>query len=320
MGIDWGRLAETAGRQLDLLTRRQCLDAGMSEHTLRWRVSSGRWLRPHPGVYLTIPGRDDFATTATAALLAAQSGAAAADAALCGASAGHLWGLVPKPPERIEVVVPQRRSVRLRHPGVRVRRSMRWDDLVHEMAYPWRTTVAATVLDLAGGGSPVDALSLVARAVQKELVTTRELATELGARGGHRHSALLRPALTEVESGLESGAELLYVRDVERAHGLPQARRQVVHGRSRHDNEYEPWGLVVEVDGRLGHERWDDRVRDGQRDRAVLGTARSVTRVFFSDIAVTPCRTAGDVAAILTVRGWPGRARRCRRPGCAVAA
>ena len=125
----------------------------------------------------------------------------------------------------------------------------------------------------------------------------------------------------DVEDGAQSAAELLYIRDVERAHGLPVAVRQAPShvGRSRlHDNEYVEQRLIVEVDGRLGHERWADRVRDGRRDRQLLTTARLTTRVFFADVALDPCRTAAEVGAILTGRGWAGRPRRCRRAGCCI--
>ena len=60
-----------------------------------------------------------------------------------------------------------------------------------------------------------------------------------------------------------------YVRDVERAHGLPLARRQA---RRRHgsgnrylDNLYEEYGLCVELDGAAAHPaegRWRDTHRD----------------------------------------------------------
>jgi len=76
--------------------------------------------------------------------------------------------------------------------------------------------------------------------------------------------------------------------------------------------------VIVEVDGRLGHERWADRVRDGRRDRELLTGSKITTRVFFADVAVTPCRTAADIGAILRTRGWQGAPRRCRRPRCAV--
>ena len=125
--------------------------------------------------------------------------------------------------------------------------------------------------------------------------------------------------LGDVEDRSQSGAEVLYVRDVEQAHGLPTASRQGAsdHGRRRyHDNMYAEYGLVVEVDGRLGHEQWSDRVRDGQRDRRLLGTAKATTRVFWADVAVTPCQTAVELATIFRSRGWAGQARACRRFTC----
>jgi len=322
MPVDWGALRAHADRQFDLLTRRQCLAAGMTEAALQWRVSSGRWSRIHEGVFLTRPGRDGWHVVATAELLRCLSGAVAADAALCGRSALYLWGLETRPPEVVELVVPYGRAVAARA-SVRVRRSVRWEDLIDEMAFPWRTTLPATVLDVAAKGSAVDALSTVARAVQKEVVTVGELRAELARRQGHRHSTVLQPALTDVEEGGQSGAEVLYIRDVERAHGLPVAQRQSpsdVGQRRFHDNEYEPFGLVVEVDGRIGHEQWRDRVKDGRRDRQLLTTSRVTTRVFWADVAVTPCDCAAEIAAVLRVRGWKGRPRRCRRAGCSVPA
>jgi hypothetical protein len=287
---------------------------------LRWRVDSGRWIRLHEGVFLTAPGRDDWRVTATAALLRAMSGSPTADAALCGDSAAYLWGLRPRAPRTIELVVPQRRTV-ARPVGATVRRSMRWDTLVHDRHFPWRTTAPVTVLDVATRGSRLDALSLVARAVQRELTTVSELRAELVARGGHRHSALLRAALADIEVGGDSGAELLFVRDVERSHGLPDSRRQEAPdvGRRRyHDFDYVEYGLLVEVDGRLGHEQWRDRVRDGQRDRAQLTRERVTTRVFWPDVAVTPCDTAAELGSILGSRGWPGRPHPCRRKSCTI--
>ena len=223
MPVDWATLRQHANRQFDLLTRRQCLGAGMTDDALQWRVSSGRWVRMRDGVFLTKPGRDDWHVTATADLLLCLSGAPAADAAFCGRSALYLWGLERKPPAITEVVVPYERAVAPR-PRLKVRRSVRWEDLVDETAYPWRTTLPATLLDVAAQGSAIDALPTVARAVQKELVSVGQLRAELARRQGHRHSRVLGPALADVEDGAQSGAEVLYVRDVERAHGLPERR------------------------------------------------------------------------------------------------
>ena len=316
--VDWAALRQKADGQCDLLTRGQCLTAGLTRHALDWKVASGRWVRLHEKVFLTKPGRDDWHTSAMAALLYALSGAPVADAALAGRSAGLLWGLETRAPGTVQLVVPERRRV-VEPSGVRIGRVSRFDGRVDDLAFPWRTTPAATVLDVATDGTPLDALSLVARAIQKEFVTAAELSCEMLARGGHRHSRILKPALSDVADGAESGAEVLYIRDVERAHGLPRATRQSGAGLGagkRTDNEYQEFRVVVEVDGRLGHEQWSDRVRDGQRDRVLLGSSRLTTRVFFADVAVTPCQTAMQVGSILRTRGWGGRLRPCRRAGC----
>ncbi len=213
--------------------------------------------------------------------------------------------------------MPERRRLRVPE-GVVPRRVSRFNSVVHDAVFPWRTTACATVLDVASMGGPLDALSIVSRAVQKRLVTPTEIRVEMVDRGGHKHSRLLRTALADVTDGAESGVEVLYIRDVERAHGLPVAVRQSPHGWGRLDNDYEAYGVVVEVDGRLGHELWSDRVRDDRRDRQLLTGARITTRVFVPDVVLTPCRTAAEVGAILRHRGWCGSVRRCRRSDCAL--
>lgn len=320
MPVDWGRLRRLADRQADLLTRSQCRSAGLSEAALKWRVSSGRWTRVHGGVFLTRPGRADWLVEATGALLRVDDAGPAAQAAFCGRSAAHLWGLEARPPSSLELVVPRARCVTPPEQAS-VRRSARWDDLIDDRAYPWRTTRPATVIEVAALGSATDALCVVARAVQQEFVTAAELRQELSARRATRHGSLLADVLGDVDSGGQSGAELLYVRDVERAHGLPAGARQQVtdQGRRRHhDTGYEEYRLIVEVDGRLGHERWADRVRDGQRDRQVLTGDVVTSRVFWSDVALTPCQTAAEVGAVLRARGWEGAPRPCRRRDCTL--
>jgi hypothetical protein len=88
--------------------------------------------------------------------------------------------------------------------------------------------------------------------------------------------------------------------------------------RRHHDTGYEDYRLIVEVDGRLGHERWADRVRDGQRDRQVLSGDVVTSRVFWSDVALTPCQTAAEVGAVHQARGWEGAPRPCRRRDCTL--
>ncbi len=117
-----------------------------------------------------------------------------------------------------------------------------------------------------------------------------------------------------------------YIRDVERAHGLPTATRQAVLGQDRRcDNLFEAQQLVLEVDGRLGHEGWAGRVRDGVRDRAAAREGRLTARVFWTDVAVTPCALADEVGVLLRSArldrlgaGLPPAGLRCRPLGCGL--
>jgi hypothetical protein len=72
-----------------------------------------------------------------------------------------------------------------------------------------------------------------------------------------RWHAEMLGALGIIADGVHSNLEFRYVRDVERAHGLPAAKRQAktVRGaRSQYiDNLYEAFGVAVELDGRAAH-------------------------------------------------------------------
>jgi putative AbiEi antitoxin of type IV toxin-antitoxin system len=314
-------VAVWAGAQAGLVTRPQCLAAGLGDEALGWRIESGRWRRVHPGVYLTTPGRQGWEVGAVGAFLRAVS-VDLDDAALAGDAAGFILGLVSRPPSTIEVVVPGHRRVQ-EGDGLSVRRTGRFDEVLDPVSYPWRTSVPVTVLDCAGQRSADGALAVVSRAVQRRWTTAGALARELQARRRHPHGALLREVLADIDDGAESAAEVRYVRDVERAHGLPSAVRQQpgrTGPRRVHDNAYDEFGVVVEVDGRLGHEGWSDRIRDGRRDRSAAGEGRFTTRVFWPDVALTPCRTAAEVGAVLAARGWGGSPGPCRRRHCALRA
>ena len=79
------------------------------------------------------------------------------------------------------------------------------------------------------------------------------------ARGRMRWRVQLDSALSDIADGVMSPLEHRYVRDAERAHGLPAARRQVliIRGTRRQylDNLYEELGIGVELDGQAYHPR-----------------------------------------------------------------
>ena len=81
---------------------------------------------------------------------------------------------------------------------------------------------------------------------------------------------MLRDVLADVEAGTRSVLEQRYLRDVERAHGLPegerQLRQQTASGAVLRDIRYGDQRTLVELDGAFGHRDAVDRWTDLQRD------------------------------------------------------
>lgn len=317
------RLVGIATAQRGLLTAAQCREYGVSPERVATAVRTGRWSRPHRGIYLTLPGRDDWDTRAVAALLACGPHAAPSHH-----SAARTWGIeepwrgrgATRGGEPIDVLVPWERRVETLR-GVRLHRSRQWRVRVQATAWPTRTTGADTVLDLAASVDLDGAVSWVGRALQREATTEWLLLEALDRRGRHRHATELREILDD--GGIESAAELRYHRDVAERHGLPSAHRQTVApeaGSRRVDLRYDEQLLYVEIDGRVGHAGWVGQRRDAGKDIQAAAGGWMTIRPGWRDAAVVPCETAAAVTQILWSRGWQGRPRACRSRACAVRA
>ena len=284
----------------------------MTYRAVRHRLDTGRWVSVRHGVYLTVPGREGWWWDAASALLSVGSGAAWAFE-----TAGFAHGLVRTAPQTVELVVDAAIHARP-GPGIRVHRSRYADERVDGLHWPWRTTFEETVLDLAERGTTDDVLALLGRAFFRGQTTEATLRSLLESRARHRRRQLLTDVLGDVADGAHSAMEVRFLRDVERAHGLPHGRRQAPSfaGRLRlHDIAYDEQRVLVELDGRLGHVG-DGRISDGRRDRRSAGRGWLTLRAFWTDVAGTPCETADEVAEVLKDRGWQGDPVRCRRPGC----
>ncbi|MDN4162007.1 hypothetical protein [Nocardioides abyssi] len=83
------------------------------------------------------------------------------------------------------------------------------------------------------------------------------------------------------------------------------------------DVEHAPYGLVVELDGRMFHDSARQRARDLERDLDAALTGRQTVRLGWSQVFDTACRTAGTIGRLLVLRGWRDEVRPCG-PGCAV--
>ena len=120
--------------------------------------------------------------------------------------------------------------------------------------------------------------------------------------------------LTDVVStrkGYESPLEYHLDVDVLVRHGLPRGRSQVRTRAGRLDRLIEEYRLVIEADGRAGHEG-EGVFRDMSRDNANTVLGLRTIRLGWRDVRLRPCATARTIAVVLRQQGWPGRLRPCR--------
>ena len=307
--------------QRGIVDRRQALSLGFTVSRIQHRLTSGKWQRVHEGVYATFSGPLSREARLWAAVRRAGDGAM-----LSHQTAAEVQGLIDKPASSdIHLIVAARRRPAQGKPvrGVVVHRS---DQSRPQFSNSWklpRTRIEDTVLDLVAAAVTFEqGYAWIARAVSRDLVTIALLRAALAGRRRIRWRAWLADALDDSGDGVNSPLELRYVRDVERAHGLPAGRRQArraLGGRTHYkDNWYGEYRVAVEIDGPAYHQG-DRAVADKDRDN--LNLAADAAQTFrFGPVGVTEraCESAALVATTLRRNGWTGVLHRCRRPGCGV--
>lgn len=314
------RLLVLLSVQAGIIDRGQALDAGFSWDQISYRLRSGAWQRVHPGVYATFTGLLSRDARLWAAVRCAGKGAMVSHE-----TAAEEHGMIDKPASAIHVTVPLSRRPARDRPlrGIVIHRS---DQSRQQFVGPFnlpRTSVEDTVLDLVAAASSFDhAYTWISRAVSRKLVSVSVLRATLADRRRIRWRAWLIDALAEARDGVLSPLELRYVRDVERAHGLPPSRHQTrrqLNGKTHFkDNWYPEYRVAVEVDGPAYHQN-EQVQRDKDRDNANLAVD-DVKTFRFGPVAVTQhaCQTATMVAETLRRNGWTGVPHPCRRPDCTV--
>jgi hypothetical protein len=302
--------------QAGVVSRQQAHDAGFTSKAIDWQLHTGAWRRLHHGVYATFNGVLPRKAELWAAVPRVGPGAV-----LSHETAAEVHGLTDKPSRKIHVsvAVVQRPGRYQAIRGVVIHRSR---NLVAEWQPPWqlpRTTVPATVLDLITTARTLDdAYGWISAAVGRRLTTPELLGKALAARPRMRWRNWVTGALQDAAEGIHSPLERIYVHGVERAHGLPVAKRQA---RRRHgsgtrylDNLYQDHGLCVELDGSAAHPA-EGRWRDTRRDNVNLTQGTRTLRYSWLDVTRHRCQTAAQIAAALRHSGWTGTLRPCG-PGC----
>jgi predicted transcriptional regulator of viral defense system len=307
-------LLELARWQAGAISRKQLLDAGLKSKTAARRLRCGRWQQLHRGVYAVFTGPPSRETWLWAAVLRAGPGAV-----LSHLSAAELHGFLDRPAEIIFVTIPSTRRIEI--PGLIVRTSARIAQACQPNRQPPRTTVEETTLDLAEDAATFDdAVTWITRACSRRLTTAEKLRSAMAARKKMRWRTELSDVLAATSDGVHLVLEYRYLRDVERAHGLPTSRRQVrvvIDGRVVYrDAYYEKYRVAIELDGRAAHPD-DERWRDHRRDLQAAARAIVTYRLSWRNVDRDACETAGLLARALRQRGWKGQPKPCS-PRCPV--
>ena len=304
-----------------VVARFQVLACGLDDCFIRCRVRQREWAPLHRGVYVDHTGPPTWRQRAWGAVLHYWPAGLADESALI----AH--GLRPEDPpgspddnRLIHVVVDQTRRV-AKTTGVRLRRVVDMDGLLNPNLSPPRLRIEEALVAVAAKQRrEAGAIACLADGCQSRRTTPNRVAEVLRRHSRLKHRRLLLEVLEDVAAGAYSVLEHRYLTRVERPHGLPTARRQrrVRPGRSAayRDVEYPTIGLVVELDGRLGHELALDRWDDFDRDIASLVAGDTTVRAGWGQV-LEPCRLALGVARIMQALGWRGTPHPCR-PGCPV--
>jgi hypothetical protein len=305
------KLAAAAGVQCGIVSRAQALAAGLTDDQIGFRVRSGRWRRVLNGTYATFTGKLSYCAYLWAVVLHFGRGAV-----LSHETAAEINGMTArdaKPPSLIHVSIPHGRRVAPVQ-GVRIHRSAR-DRPIPSVEYPAHTNVEDTLLDIIDAADNFDDVcGWVTRAFQRRLTNEAVLRAYMRRRRMLRWRAEMDELITAAVAGDESVLEFRYTRDVERAHGLPQASRQVRFTskdgkKGRRDREYEPYGVIVEMDGKAAHA--ERLAKDRKRDNAATADGKPTLRYGWQDVRHDNCATAAEVARTLQGNGWEGTPRPC---------
>lgn len=291
--------------QRGMVTVEQSELLGVSDEALRRLVDQGHWSRPTKGLYDAAPLLGGLQKTAWAAVLLGGD-----CAAVGGEAALRLYGLSIEPQVVDVWVRPGTQPVAIR--GVRVRRDF-LERTAHRQGRPPRIRVEDALIDV-GQFMPTGRLvGLLSDAFRSHLTSPGAVGAVIRTRARVRGRRRIEAVLADLQ-GIESTLEYVYRRDVERAHGLPPARRQrSVSAGTRSDGLYEAFGVVIELDGRAFHQDAEAVFRDLARDNAHAELNLITLRYGSADVRGRPCEVASQVAAVLRARGWAGTTAQCPR-------
>jgi len=282
------------GQFRGVASRAALLSAGFSQFRIRSALRGGRWQSALPGVIVLHNGPVSADQLRRCALTYAGP-----HSYLSHLSAAVMRGLRVRAADQMHVTIPHSQHPRS-HGFVIVHQSLRDCRLERQGDLRW-SEPARTVVDVAAMlPSRDDVRALVSDAVQRRLVSVKQLQAEAGS-VPRRGSRWLLEAIDDVSAGTRSMGESRFRRAVRRA-GLPEPAWNVtidtLYGPVILDALWREAGVAVEVDGARWHldaAAWEavQRRQNAVQVSGVLVLRFSVHRLIHdSDNVVTEVRSA----------------------------
>ena len=313
--LDTTALTRLLREQDGVVAWRQLVDLGASYNDLRRLLGRGELVMVHPRVYVNHSGHPTRGQRQWAAVLACAPAALHRESALAAHGMTHDRPTRSGQDQEIHLLVDAKRRISP-PPGVAIERVTDRSSWVQDNRRPPRAQFDYAVLKTAGDLGEGDAVALLSDAVHQGLTTPTRLLGVIARLPRLRGRAMLHGVLADVAAGTRSVLEQRYLRDVERAHGLPegdrQLRQQTAGGTVQRDVRYRAERTLVELDGAFGHRDSVDRWADLRRDLDAALEDHLTLRPGWAQV-LEPCLLAELVGTVLGTRGWDGRAHACGR-------
>lgn len=284
------------------MSRDQLRGLGITHAELGAHVAGGRWSPVHTQSVAVHTG-----PLATEGRLWAAVFESGDRGCLDGASSLVAGGLEHYTEDVIRVSVPRRVLVR-RAPGIDIRQTRRLQPSdVAPSGIPRTRPEVAGVRAALWARSDKQAALLLTMTVQQGLTTADRFGAHVLTVRRDRRRLLVTTVVTDLLGGVRSLGEHEFAQECRRR-GLPEPSRQVVRkgrgGRWYLDVCWEPWGVVVEIDG-IHHEWATTVVADALRHNAV-----TLDRALVLRLPLLGLRTAADeffaqIVEALVARGCP---------------
>jgi very-short-patch-repair endonuclease len=291
-------MAELAGRQYGVISRRQLLDLGCGRRWIQLRIDSHRLHPLHPGVYAvghrSIPKQGRW----MAAVLASGP-----EALLSHHTAAALWGIRGYSGGAVHLTVP-RKSTSTKQ----IRRHLSQvppDERSMEEGIPV-TSVHRTIYDLAASSSVDEVIAMIKEAEYRnryDRLSLWDLLDRYPAKRGSRKLRFALERITEEPPGRKRSKLEERFAPFLRRHHLPLPRFNELISLSGKNYEVDcHWPelrLIVELDGWEGHGTRSAFQDDRARDRVLKVAGYSVIHLTWNQLDDEPEAIASDLCSLL---------------------